>query len=322
MKKLHIFILITSTLFFVVLLFWVYTLFLPVSSTQSDPQDFVIPKGQAIAQIGERLYEAGLIKHPVIFRLAVTQQDVAGKIQAGSFTLSPTMSVIEIAQRFTEGTEDVWITLLEGWRAEEMADYLEDKDELSLFDRGVFLEEAAAYPGMLYPDTYLIPKEIQAEDIVALLVATFETKIEAGLADEIAASGRDLSEVLVMASLVQREARDFEQMRHVAGILWNRVDIGMALQVDATLQYVKGNSEEWWPTPLASDKQLTSAFNTYQNPGLPPQPIANPGIDALRATLTPLSVDDLFYIHDPKTGEMYYAATIDEHNANVNKYLR
>ena len=301
---------------------WVYTLLLPVLPGQVEAQTFVIPKGQALSVIGQRLAEVGLIKHPLIFRAVVTQQDLATKIQAGSFSLSPSMSTLELAQTLTQGTEDVWVTLLEGWRAEEMAEYLSKKEELLDFDTQEFLEVASGYDGMLYPDTYLIPREMSAESIVLLLVNTFEARMTSKLSEELAATDRDFEDILVMASIVQREARDPEQMRHVAGILWNRIDIGMALQVDATLQYIKGTSSEWWPTPLSADKQLVSQYNTYQNPGLPPGPISNPGLDALRATASPLEVDDLFYIHDPVTGAMYYATTIEEHNQNVNKYLR
>jgi len=111
-------------------------------------------------------------------------------------------------------------------------------------------------------------------------------------------------------------------MRHVAGMLWNRVDIGIALQFDATLQYVKVNTNEWWPTPLSADKQLTSPYNTYQNAGLPPGPISNPGLDAIRATADPIDADEIFYIHDPATGKMYYSKTLEGHNRNIDKYLR
>ena len=322
-RKYVIFSLVIGFLFILLGAFiWIRTLFLPVSSGERQAQTFIIPKGQAVITIGERLTEAGLIKNPLIFRAVVVQQDLGTKIQAGSFSLSPNMSTVEIAQALTQGTEDVWITLLEGWRAEEMAAYLTKKEELTAFDAQEFIDSAAAYDGTLYPDTYLIPREMTAEPLVLLLVNTFEARMTSKLSDELAATDRDFEDILVMASIVQREARDPEQMRHVAGILWNRIDIGMALQVDATLQYIKGTPSEWWPTPLSADKQLVSAYNTYQNPGLPPGPISNPGLDALRATADPLEVDDLFYIHDPVTGSMYYATTIEEHNQNVNKYLR
>ena len=144
-----------------------------------------------------------------------------------------------------------------------------------------------------------------------------------GLEKEIAGSKRPLEEIIILASILEREAGDKSQMRQVAGVLENRLSIKMPLQVDATLQYIKGYSQvekNWWATPLAADKNLKSAYNTYLNPGLPPGPIANPGVAAIEAALDPAKSDYLFYLHDQ--GVIYLAKTLSEHNANVNKYLR
>lgn len=204
-----------------------------------------------------------------------------------------------------------------------MADYLAAQD-LSAFDKQLFLQKTATLEGTLYPDTYLVPREIETTTLISLLTNTYKNKVATPLASEFQASTLTEVEVLTLASLIEREAKGYEQMRHVAGILFNRLEIGMPLQVDATLQYAKGFnavSGTWWTPPLAADKQLTSAYNTYQNPGLPPGPIANPGVDAIKAVLDPLEVDDLFYLHAPD-GSFHYARTLEQHNANVNKYLR
>ena len=233
------------------------------------------------------------------------------------------MSVSEIANYLTIGTEDVWITLLEGWRTEEIAEYLEAQD-LDSFNKEEFITMAKPNEGMLYPDTYLIPREISSEQIYNLLLNTFDLKVVQGLSEEIAGSQRDFNQVLIMASLVEREAKTFEQMRRVAGILWNRIDLGMALQADATLQYVNGYDrvqKKWWAVPSSEDKKQKSPYNTYLNPGLPPKPISNPSLNAIKATLDSLESDDRFYIH-ANDGTMYYASTLEGHNANVNKYLR
>lgn len=297
----------------------------PVNSLSQESQQFVIPKGQSITAIGDRLYEADLIRHPLVFRYVVVQQGIEDQIQAGSFKLTQSMTPGEIALTLTQGTEDLWVTLLEGWRAEEIAEYL-DSQELNSFDPNIFLHLVAenSAEGQLYPDTYLIPRETTAEQMYSLVTDTFQTKVIDQLAEEISTAEQPFDQVLIMASLVEREARDFEQMRHVAGILWNRIDVGMALQVDATLQYAKGKSttsSDWWSPPLAVDKSIQSPYNTYLNAGLPPRPIANPSLQAIKAALDPLVVDDVFYLHAP-SGEMYYAQTLDEHNANINRYLR
>ena len=210
-----------------------------------------------------------------------------------------------------------------GWRTEEIAQML-DRQELPEFNSEEFIKLSQGQEGYLYPDTYLIPKLSTASAIYSLLTNTFEKKVTQGLSAEISTSPKPFLEILVMASILEREAKGYEQMRQVAGVLWHRIDIGMPLQADATLQYVKGynkTEDSWWVTPLSEDKQLKSAFNTYQNPGLPPAPIANPGIDSIKAALNPIPTTYNFYIHD-RQGILHFATTLEEHNQNVQKYLR
>jgi UPF0755 protein len=293
-----------------------------VDSKAQEVQRFIIPKGQAVSIIGNRLQEAGLIKNSLVFRLIVRNEGLDDKIQAGSFDLSPNMNSTEIAYELTQGTNDLWVTILEGWRREEIAESL-SKQELAEFSTEEFLAETVGLEGRLFPDTYLVPREVTASQIALLLEQTFERKVTVGLADEIAASPYDFADALVMASIVEREARGEDELRMVAGILWNRVEIGMALQADATLQYVKGFNEiedSWWAPPLSADKQLPSVYNTYRYPGLPPAPIANPGLTAIEAALNPAATDYLYYLHD-RTGQIHYARTLEEHNANVSEFL-
>lgn len=302
-------------------------LFQPVSSSQVDATRFTIPKGQAISVIAQRLTDDGYIKHPLVFRFVVQSEGLENKIQAGSFEISASMTPSEIANALTQGTSDVWITVLEGWRVEEIADMLERQEDLTEFDKDAFLFEASELEGYLFPDKYLVPKLATNQLLIDVLNSTFETKVVQGLEDEIAAAeanGRSLDEVIILASLLEREAQGFTDMQHVAGILQNRLDIGMALQVDATMQYVKGYNEalqEWWVPPTAADKELDSPYNTYKVTGLPPAPIANPGLDAIRAALDPLETDNLFYLHD-RTGQIHYAEDLDGHNRNIQQYLR
>lgn len=295
-----------------------YSLSRPVSN-DTTKVSFVVPKGQAIGVIANRLAEAKLIRHPLAFRIIVKVKHLENKLQAGSFKLSPSMSTLEIAQQMTQGTNDVWLTIPEGLRREEIAETI-DKLGLPEFDKQEFLALTAGEEGKLYPDTYLIAKESTAKTIHSLLFNTFNKKMDSLASD---AYDHTLDQTLIMASIVQRESRGYEDMRHVAGILWNRIKLGMPVQADATLQYAKGaNSKgEWWSEPLGADRQLKSPFNTYTHPGLPPHPISNPGLDAIKATLNPLETNDLFYLHDPQGG-IHYAQTLEEHNANINRYLR
>jgi len=262
----------------------------PNSSDQSTVT-FIIPKGEATQNIAQRLKAEGLIRSPLAFRLALYQQGKQTSIQAGSFKLSPSMSVSELTQVLTKGTDDLWITIPEGWRREEIAASLV-KQDLSEFDEQEFLVLTDGLEGQLFPDTYLVPKASTTASIVNLLVNTFESKVLTALAEDLASSQLDLNQILTLASLVQRESANEQDMPLIAGILFNRLEINMPLQVDATLQYVKGYSvaeQTWWSNPVAADKNLASAFNTYQNPGLPPQPICNPGLAAIKAVLHPQS---------------------------------
>lgn len=301
----------------------VWSLFQPVSQLPANSVRFVIPRGQAISVIASRLVEEDLIKNEYAFRAVLKLKGYESKLQAGSFRLSPDMSPDEIAYELTQGTNDLWITIPEGWRREEIAESLVEQ-EMPAFDPDEFLTLTTDLEGQLFPDSYLFSRESTAATVTQILHNTFEQKVVTGLADEISASSRDFNQALIMASIVEREARGYEEMRQVAGILWNRIDIGMGLQADATLQYVTGYDQvenSWWTPPTAADKELISTYNTYKYAGLPPAPIANPGISAIRAALNPATTDNLYYLHDP-SGEIHYARSLEQHNANVQQYLR
>jgi UPF0755 protein len=283
---------------------------------------FVIPKGQSIAGIAERLEDAGLIRSHWAFRLWVSKNQLQNKIQAGSFELSDNLTLPELALALTRGTDDLWVTVPEGWRREEIAASLA-KQELSEFDEKEFLQLTTGLEGQLFPDTYLLSKESSTKAVAQLFANTFESRVKQGLATQLAEAQMSLNEVLTLASLVQRESANEAEMPLVAGILLNRMEIQMPLQVDATLQYVKatGANGDWWPDALAADKELDSLYNTYQHAGLPPAPICNPGLDAIKAVLSPEKTSALYYLHDSQ-GQIHTAQDLAGHNANVNKYLR
>lgn len=301
---------------------WVWSQLEPVSPGSTEMRRFVVSKGQSLIATASSLYDQGFVKQPQVFRYYTQFEKLDKKMQAGSYELSPGMSVPEIARALTEGSEDLWITLPEGWRREEIAEYL---TELSLenYQAEEFLSLTAGEEGYLFPDTYLVPREITAEQLFTLFTGTFDQKVRVGLADELAAANLSEQQVITLASIVEREGRGEQNMRKISGILQNRLEIGMALQADATLQYLAGKNEdgEWWAPPNVAVKQSSSPYNTYLNPGLPPAPIANPGLAAIKAVLDPIESDDLFYIH-ALSGEPHYAKTLEEHNANINKYLR
>jgi UPF0755 protein len=316
-----------SLLIFLITVISVFVIFISllqaVDSSDQTTVTFVIPKGQSTQRIAERLKDEGLIRSTLAFRYLLYQKGLQSQIQAGSFRLSPSLSVNDLVQVLSRGTDDLWITIPEGWRREEIAASLV-KQEFVNFDEQEFFELTNNLEGQLFPETYLLAKASSTKTIVNLLVNTFENKVLAGLSEALANNQLNLNQILTLASLVQRESASDEEMSLIAGILFNRLEIGMPLQVDASLQYIKGYSateQSWWSTPTAADKKLDSIYNTYLNVGLPPKPICNPGLMAIQAVLNPQSTSALYYIHD-LSGKIHTAETIDVHNANVNQYLR
>lgn len=294
----------------------------PVSTSQLE-QTVVIPKGASISSIGTQLTQKGLIRSPYAFRFVVWKNKLQASIQAGTFKVKPAQSVEEIALALTKGTDDIWVTLVEGWRNEEIVEELVQTFGPE-FDAKKFLELAKDKQGYLFPNTYLFPKLSTPELIISTLIKTFEKQMSAEDRQALESQKRSLQDAVTMASLVEREARQPETMRMVAGILWKRLDAGWPLQVDATLQYAKGydkKNKTWWSVPFGMDKSIKSVYNTYANLGLPPAPICNPGLNALKAVVNPIDSPYWYYITDDN-GVMHYAETLSEHNANVKKWLK
>ena len=287
----------------------------PVSS-DTTTKVVVIPKGEGISAIAKRLKDENLIRSPLAFKIYARQNNLASRIQAGSFKLSPSMTLEEIASALTSGTDDIWITLIEGWRVEEMAEELNLKFEIRNLK---FLAEARE--GYMFPDTYLFPKDTSAEYITNNLKNTFNKRYSDELKAKIKLQGLTGQEGVILASLVEREGRSDKVRTEVAGILLKRLNIGMKLDVDATVQYALGyqNAEKtWWKRHITKeDKEIKSPYNTYKNPGLPPAPICNPSLSSLEAVANANpDTQYLYYYHDSK-GNSHYGKTLEEHLENV-----
>ncbi|HCR35502.1 hypothetical protein A2130_01735 [Candidatus Woesebacteria bacterium GWC2_33_12] len=303
MKKVLIF-----NVFLILLLvgfsFYVRNLFLPVS-TDNKSVDFLITKGSSVAQIGNKLESSGLLRSGIVFKFYVQLTNSQSKIQAGEFQLSPNLSLVQILDQLKKGPKEIWVTIPEGLRREEVA----IKFAKTLGKDNEFIKEfltlTAGKEGYLFPDTYLFPKFATATQIVNKLTLTFERKI-----------GDITFEQVIMASLLERETFSDSEKPIVAGVLYKRLENDWPLQVDATLQYIKGD----WKPVYSIDKEIKSPFNTYKNLGLPPSPIASAGLTSLEAAKNPESSDYWYYIHDDK-GTIHFAKTLEEHNVNIQKYL-
>lgn len=286
--------------------FWWKVSTSPVSPRATTTQQFVIARGDGVREIAKKLKDQNLIRDQVAFFLLIKKLNIEKNIQAGTFSLSPAMVANEIALRLTNGTEDVWITLPEGWRSEEILEYLASQG-FNTKNTNWGVDE-----GRLFPDTYLIPKESSASAIADLLRKTFEAKT-AGLKID--------RQTLTLASIVEREAKFASDRPMVASVLLNRLSLGMKLDIDATVQYALGRPGNWWPKNLTlEDLKVKSPYNTYINAGLPPAPISNPGLSAIKAVLNPTQTDYIYYVSD-KQGHLHFASNLEDHNANVAKYI-
>lgn len=286
----------------------------PVNPKDSTKKTFVIAKGEGVHQISNELKDAGLITDSMIFYVLVKIGGYEEKIQAGDFQLSPSQSANDIITTLTKGMPDVWITIPEGKRATEIAQTL--KQKISSYNSS-WDQQLIAQEGYLFPDTYLFSKEATIDQIITIMKNNFTTKYQ--LASQDATVSFPQNQVVILASLVEREGNNESDMKYIASVLENRLSLGMALQVDSTIQYALGNPAHWWPTPSSSDLQIASAYNTYKNPGLPPTPIANPGLVALTAVLHPAKTNYIFYFTD-KRGITHFAKTLMEQNDNIAKF--
>lgn len=301
-------------LMFVVAYFWWRNGNAPVNTRDESEKVFVVERGSGVRAIANDLKEQGLIRDPIAFFILTKKEGSDTKIQAGDYKLSPSMNLSQILDELTHGTIDVWVTIPEGMRSEEVADILE-KQIPSYQDswRQVLIDNE----GYLFPDTYLIPKETDISTVLSIFKSNFDKKItDAGLTDN-----PNLENAVIIASLIEREAITDDEKPMIASVITNRLRQGMALDIDATLQYAKGKvGDKWWTVPTAADKNINSPYNTYRNPGLPPGPIGNPGIEAIKAAINPATSSYFFYIHD-SSGKAHFAKTLEEHNANIAKYL-
>ena len=290
----------------------------PVNASNKTAKIFVVNNGEGVREIANNLKANELIKDPIVFFLLTKTEGLHKKIQAGDFQLNYSMNAQEIATTLTHGILDIWVTIPEGLRATEIADIL--KAKIPNYNDS-WITTLDANEGYLFPDTYLIPRVADANTIVTLLRNTFQKKF-----DSVSATKTTVltdAQTIIIASIIEREAIFPEDRPMVASVLINRLNIGMALGSDPTVQYAVGyqaDTKSWWKKDLTvDDLAINSPYNTRKNAGLPPTPISNPGLSAIQAALTPAKTNYLYFFSD-KQGHLHFATTIEGHNANIQKY--
>ncbi len=320
MKKFFLGLLILVIFVSLVIFFWINKQFQSVNFNDSTSQVVVIEKGMGTRLIADLLIEKKLIRNKWVFLFYVKWKKIDKKIQAGSYQFYSSWSLTKIAQSLLLGLDDVSFTILEGWRREEIAESL-NQLKLPFYEESEFLALTEDLEGYLFPNTYVFSRNFTTEQIEQIFFQQFE-KETATL--DWSKSNLNRLEIVILASLLEREARDYEQKREMSDILLKRLDSKMLLQVDATLQYAKGydlNKKSWWGDVDNSDKEKISAYNTYLQGGLPSGPICNPSLDSIKAALDPKSNNYLFYLHS-LDGNIYFAENYEQHQRNINMYLR
>lgn len=288
------------------------------------PRDFPtgtsieIVSGQSGSAIVDDLYENGFLRSRTIFYLLLTLHYDSNAIKAGVYTFDEPLAAQEIAAQITAQASPeavVRLTIPEGMPVARIAEIA--STTLPSFETEMFLRNATPLEGYLFPDTYHVPPDFTAAELIELMQETYTEKF-AALAAEMEQHPLTKAEIVTLASIIEREANDDESMKMVAGILQNRLELGMPLQADASIEYVLDKPlSELVPEDLTID----SPYNTYLNLGLPPTPIGNPGLQSVQAVLNPVESNYLFYITG-NDGQFYYAETLAEHNRNIALYLR
>jgi UPF0755 protein len=298
--------------------------YLTVANLATAPDNFPvntpieIPPGTGVRAITEILHEAGVVRSDTFLYLVIILRHDPTTLKASTYVFENPQDVYTVARTLMTGdfgADLLSFTHLEGESVADVA--TRAAAVLSDFSASEFIAIATPHEGKLFPDTYRIPKDFSEQALYEKMRATYEAKL-APLRPQIEASGLTEYEVITLASIIEREANSPDSMKRVAGILRNRLDEGMYLQVDASIEYELDKPlAELTPEDLTND----TPYNTYTNPGLPPTPIGNPGLTSIMAVLEPIESDYFFYITD-ETGTFHYARTFDEHRINIARYLR
>lgn len=321
-------------------IFWYSLQLQPMEEGSSKHVRIEIPSGQSVSLIAKVLQEQGLIRSPFAFSLFSKFQDAENSLKAGTYILQPSLSVPEILEILRSGlSEELTVTIPEGFTIKDIDAHLTKLGlieegsivrcakicDFSSFEflpfaiRGKLADGGGLLEGYLFPETYFVERSaFVPKFFLERMLGTFRKRVIEGLATDLAKSGRSLHEIVTMASLIEEETRTEEERPVVSGILWKRFDAGRGLDVDAAIRYILGKQSGALTT---ADLNVNSPYNIRKFRGLPPGPIANPGLSSIIAALRPKDSPYWYYLHG-RDGQIRYAETNEEHNINKFKYLR
>jgi len=347
MKK--IFLIILLLIFITTGIVYVWSeIYLPIDPNSQEKAVFTIKKGEGAKEISINLKRKRFIKHSSVFRFYVLVKGVSGKLKAGSYSLSKSMNISEMVEKFVSG--DVIkkkITIIEGWNLRNIGRYFEEQGvskEKEFFELVGFplvdysqktdlpkpkdfskefeflrdKPENVGLEGYLFPDTYEISLGETLESIVRKMLRNFDKKLTPELREEIKKQGKTIFEIVTMASLLEKEVQTLEDKKIVSGIFWKRLKNSKPLESCATIAYILGVNK--WRYSF-KDTRIKSPYNTYLNKGLPLGPICNPGLESILAAVYPKQTDYWYYLSTPD-GKTIFSKTFQEHNIAKSKYLK
>lgn len=324
MKKLLIILSIIATPIVVLALLWNF--FGPVGNSD-EIKVFVIPKDTSGFDLTDSLYNQNFIRNKSAFNFLFDNFSKNKDLKPGGYRLTPKMNSWQVMQKISERQDLFWFTNSYCLRKEQIGEKLADllgwnSNQLNSWNNLYKDNNNQYYEGVYYPDTYLLPADETPQQIAQRFIDHFNEKF-APLADLYLAKNIKWTTGIKIASLIAREAGGPVDTPIVSSVIWNRLNIGMPLQIDATLQYTFGKTDSgsWWGNIDISQKQSDSPYNSYKYKGLPPTPICSPNINAIEAALNPESTDCLFYLHDSE-GQIHCAKTYQEHLSNIKRYLK
>jgi len=307
--------LVSIGLFFILLVYYIG--FHPARGFQ--PDSLVQVKGGAtLSEVVSDFEKENLVSSSFLLDIFVRLFGSERSVMAGDYFFEKPQGVVLIAWRITHGEYElkpIRVTIVEGLNVFEIADILDSK--IPVFDKKAFIATASPHEGYLFPDTYLFLPNVSNQVIIKSMTDNFSQKIKS-VDEELSLFGKPLNDVIIIASIVEDEARQLETRQTVAGILWKRLALGVPLQVDAAFKRINGKDTS---NLTLDDLQIDSPYNTYKYKGLPPTAISNPGLDSIIATVTPIKTPYLYFLTD-KDGVMHYAKTFEEHSFNKELYLR
>jgi len=321
---------IITAVLLLIFLFVCFEVYTPINPGSHEIITFTVQKGWGDDEIAIELQKLGITRSNYFFKFYVILSLKHSSLQAGEYSLSPRMSVYQIANKMAQGNviRDNAV-ILEGWDTKDIGKYLEQKgickqdyfislakkDYSGEFD---FLKDKpkdVGLEGYLFPDTYEVSKGETCEDILAAMLTNFEHKLTPALRAEITKQKKSIFDIITMASIIEKEVRSLDEKKIVSGIFWKRIAVGMPLQSCATINFITGKND---PGALLKDLQIDSPYNTYKYRGLPKGPISNPGINSITAAIYPKKTNYWYYLNN---GQTIFSETLEQHNAARAKYL-